>query len=179
MTMEQLNNAVTDAQRAVAAVVSERAELDSRREKIRLQINALHDEANDLLNERIDMGDSVLKARASLRRAERERNTAVNNAIIAEHHTSLREMCRKSLLGGLRITLRSKKPIAECLVERIERGVAGFGVNIEQLSYWSEDGRIRDLSGPQVRRVQTYLNTVCPKTAAGNYLPPYEVQYPR
>ena len=176
MTMEQLNKAVTDAQRAVAVVTCKRTENESKRSDIRAKIDDLHEESSGLMREYFEMSNEVLAARSSLRKAECALNTAVNNAIIAEHH---RPMTERAFLESLREVLRSKKPIAECLVERLERNVAGTGAAMERLSYWAEDGRVRDLSGPQVRRVESLLNTVCPKTAAGNYLPPYEVQYPR
>ena len=163
MTMEQLNNAVTDAQRAVAAVVAERTELVAKRDAVRDQVRELQTQESALFNEWCAMSDDVLKARATLRRAESALNLAVNNAIIAEYReerfgTAKRGMTQAEFLESLREVMRSKKPIAECLALRIERHAAGDGVGMEFLSYWAEDGRVRDLSEPQVRRLQERLD---------------------
>lgn len=178
MTMEQLNNAVTDAQRELAVVTAKRTELDAESNKLRERINELSAEESAVRRAYYDMGGEVVDARMGVYRAERAVNRARNNAIIAEHG----RMSKKAFLESVREEVRSKNlEIAKSLVLTLERAVGYEGATAVSLTMWREQvdedySRERNLSQAQIRRVHKLLNIVCPKTAQGNYLPPYTVQ---
>ena len=178
MTTEQLNKAVTDAQRELASVTAERAGIDEKRTEIRAKINALQDEDSELWQAHGALADRYLKARIAVRSAESAVLRAQNNAIIAKRGG----MSKQEFLASIRKAVRSKRlEIADDLVLTLERGVGYKGATAESLTHWREPvaedwTRARRLSQAQVRRVHSLLNAVCPKTLDGCYLPPYEVQ---
>ena len=177
MTMEQLNNAVTDAQRELAVVTAKRTELDVESNKLRERIKELSAEEGAVRRAYFDMGSEVVDARMGVYRAERAVNRARNNAIIAEQG----RMSKKAFLWSLTDEVRSKNlEIAKSLVLTLERAVCNDGATAVSLTMWREQvnedwNRERNLSEAQVRRVHKLLDMVCPKTPTGNFLPPYEV----
>lgn len=105
-------------------------------------------------------------------------NVERNNGIIVDFES---ELSRESFIKGVRLAVRSQNPdIADCLISKLEYGVGYRGTSLYTLSRWTDEndelyGRERRLSDAQVRRVKFVLDKCCPKTAQGNYLPPYTV----
>ena len=105
-------------------------------------------------------------------------NVERNNGIITDFAS---ELSRESFIKGVRLAVRSQNPeIADCLISKLEYGVGYRGASLYTMSRWTEEtdalyGRERRLSTAQVGRLKFVLDKCCPRTAQGNYLPPYTV----
>ena len=174
-TLEQLNQAVLNATAEIAKADEELEVLQDENTKLQDAVSANFHEQTEVRGRKWD---------AELRqyRAKWAVNVAESNAIAAEFGG----MSREGILAGLRTAVRSKKPIAEDLVEKLEGGAHDKGVDIDKMSSWRECGGsaseprvyVRNLSEKQIERVNLVLERLPRHPETDRYLPSWQVEIP-
>lgn len=167
MNIHELKQAVKEATATVTALQTERDEIRVKREELSKEQSRLWDAERANSNQTFEAQRALYDAEAALQLAK-------SNALIAEHAG----MSKESFVEELRKAVRSKFPIAESLTNALETRAHYEGARVEHLHTWlREDGTRSALSGPQLERVRRVLDRCCPKTPAGNFLPPYRVEF--